>query len=207
MSYRRRGGAAIVVAGAVAILFGLATIFSGTQALFGDEAAQKAVGDAVAFVLWFNFGAGFVYVMAGGGLLLRRKWAVGLSTLIAAATGLVVPGLRHPCSVRRRLRVTHRRRDVAAHSGLDRHCRHSDPRRPPPPPLGIRRIGWRPSDKDVTRKVKSGAGPSRRPLDARSKVRRKSGRPPARRIIGGLFPRKGPNPSPPRQLGGLSIVT
>ncbi|MSO89331.1 MAG: hypothetical protein EXQ89_05120 [Rhodospirillaceae bacterium] len=89
MSYRRRGGAAIVVAGAVAILFGLATIFSGGQALFGDEAAQKAAGDAVPFVLWFNFGAGFAYVLTGGGLLLRRKWAVGLSALIAAATGLV----------------------------------------------------------------------------------------------------------------------
>ncbi|MGE0854322.1 MAG: hypothetical protein AB7O44_32760 [Hyphomicrobiaceae bacterium] len=80
---------ACAIAGVVALLFGLLTIASGGQALFGDEAARKAVGAAVPFVLWFNFGAGFAYVVAGIGLLLRLPWAVWLSALIAAATALV----------------------------------------------------------------------------------------------------------------------
>lgn len=41
------------------------------------------------FVLWFNFGAGFAYVAAGIGLLLRLPWTVWLSALIAASTVLV----------------------------------------------------------------------------------------------------------------------
>jgi hypothetical protein len=78
-----------IAAGILAILFGVLTIASGGRALFGDEAARKAVGAAVPFVLWFNFGAGFAYVLAGIGLLMKRRWAVWLSALIAAGTVLV----------------------------------------------------------------------------------------------------------------------
>ena len=80
---------AVIVAGIVALIFGALTIASGGQALFGDEAARAAVGDAVPFVLWFNFVAGFAYVAAGTGLLMRRRWAARLSAFIAAATVLV----------------------------------------------------------------------------------------------------------------------
>jgi hypothetical protein len=73
-----------IAAGILAILFGVLTIASGGRALFGDEAARKAVGAAVPFVLWFNFGAGFAYVLAGIGLLMKRRWAVWLSALIAS---------------------------------------------------------------------------------------------------------------------------
>ncbi|SDX98525.1 hypothetical protein SAMN05444358_1294, partial [Ruegeria halocynthiae] len=44
-------------------LFSLLTIFSGGTALFGGATAKAAVGDAVPFVLWFNFLAGFVYLL------------------------------------------------------------------------------------------------------------------------------------------------
>lgn len=81
---------AIATAGAIAVLFGSLTIYSGGRALFGDEAARMAVGNAVPFVLWFNFVAGFAYVIAGTGLLMQRRWAIWLSTLIAAATVLVL---------------------------------------------------------------------------------------------------------------------
>lgn len=73
----------------VAIVFGTLTIFSGSRALFGDAQAQAAVGNAVAFVLWFNFLAGFAYVLTGFGLLRGRRWAVSASGLLAIATGLV----------------------------------------------------------------------------------------------------------------------
>jgi hypothetical protein len=77
------------IAGVVAIAFGLLTIASGGRALFGGEVARAAVGAAVPFVLWFNFVAGFAYVVAGVGILRRLRWAFPLSLAIAAATLVV----------------------------------------------------------------------------------------------------------------------
>lgn len=71
---------------AVAILFGLLTIRAGGTVLFGGEAARAAAGAYVPFIVWFNFLAGFAYVVAGGGLWARRRWAALLAFLIAAAT-------------------------------------------------------------------------------------------------------------------------
>ena len=85
-----QGGWGLKVAGAFGLVFGLLTIFSGGTALFGDEAARAAVGNAVPFVLWFNFIAGFFYVLAGLGLLLKRRLAVWLSIAIAVAAALVL---------------------------------------------------------------------------------------------------------------------
>jgi len=72
----------------VAIGFGLLTIKEGGMTLSGDAAAVAAAGNYVPFVLWFNFLAGFAYVIAGIGLWLRRPWAAWLSVTIAAATAL-----------------------------------------------------------------------------------------------------------------------
>lgn len=44
-----------LVAAIVAVLFGILTVLSGGRALFGNDTARAAVGNAVAFVLWFNF--------------------------------------------------------------------------------------------------------------------------------------------------------
>ncbi|MBC7313321.1 MAG: hypothetical protein H5U11_12575 [Rhizobium sp.] len=90
MSTIPQGGWGLKVGGAFGLVFGLLTIFSGGTALFGDEAARAAVGNAVPFVLWFNFIAGFFYVLAGLGLLLNRRMAVWLSIAIAVATALVL---------------------------------------------------------------------------------------------------------------------
>lgn len=73
----------------IAVVFGLLTIASGGRTLFGGEAARQAAGAYVSFVLWFNFLAGFAYVIAGSGLWLRRRWAALLAGMIAAATLLV----------------------------------------------------------------------------------------------------------------------
>ena len=77
---------ALRVAAAVAVVFGVATVVSGGAALFGGPEARAAVGQAVPFVLWFNFLAGFAYVAAGLGLWLHRAWAAWLALLIAVAT-------------------------------------------------------------------------------------------------------------------------
>ena len=73
---------------AVAMLFGLLTVFSGGRTLFGGEAARLAAGAIVPFVLWFNSVAGFAYVVCGLGLWGRRRWSVPLAVFIAVATGL-----------------------------------------------------------------------------------------------------------------------
>lgn len=90
MSRIEQSGWGLKAAGTIGMVFGLLTISSGGTALFGGEAARAAVGNAVPFVLWFNFVAGFAYVLAGLGLLLNRSWAVWLSIAIAVATLLVL---------------------------------------------------------------------------------------------------------------------
>jgi MYXO-CTERM domain-containing protein len=74
-----------VLAGA----FGIATVISGGRVLFGPEAVRAAAGQVVPFVLWFNFLAGFAYLLAAAGLWGARRWAAPLSMGIAVATALV----------------------------------------------------------------------------------------------------------------------
>lgn len=89
MSRESMCGRALKIAAGVAVVFGALTIFSGGRALFGGAEAQAAVGNAVGYVLWFNFLAGFAYVVAGVGLYLRHKPALWLSIGIFASTALV----------------------------------------------------------------------------------------------------------------------
>lgn len=70
----------------VAIGFGVLTIKVGGLTLSGNDAAVKAAGNYVPFVLWFNFLAGFAYVIAGVGLWMQQRWAAWLAIAIAAAT-------------------------------------------------------------------------------------------------------------------------
>lgn len=77
------------VAAVIGTLFGLMTIREGGAVLFFDGTAREAAGDYVPFVLWFNFLAGFVYVIAALGLWFRRIWAARVALGIAVATLLV----------------------------------------------------------------------------------------------------------------------
>lgn len=73
----------------IAVVFGLLTGASAGRVLFGGDAVRQTAGATVGFVLWFNFVAGFVYVVAGLGLWLGRRWAVPWAALIALATAMV----------------------------------------------------------------------------------------------------------------------
>lgn len=73
-----------------AILFGLLTIASGGYVLFGGDSATQIAGHVVWFVLWFNFLAGFGYVLAGIGLLRRQRWAFRAALALAAGTLVVL---------------------------------------------------------------------------------------------------------------------
>ena len=72
-----------------AILFGLLTLKEGGAVIFVDGAARLAAGNYVPFVLWFNFSAGFFYIVAGIGLWRMRLWAAQLTVVIATLTLLV----------------------------------------------------------------------------------------------------------------------
>lgn len=79
----------IWVVSLVAVAFGLLTIKEGGTVLFGSESARAAAGNYVPFVLWFNFLAGFVYVIAGVGLWALKRWAVWLALVLAIGTLVV----------------------------------------------------------------------------------------------------------------------
>ena len=85
---RRRRGIWLRALSIVAVGFGLLTLQEGGMTLGGNEDAVKAAGNYVPFVLWFNFLAGFAYVVAGIGLLLGRRWAARLAIGIAVATAI-----------------------------------------------------------------------------------------------------------------------
>ena len=85
MTLEKSGSMGAWIAAGLAIVFGALTIFSGGQALFGGPAAQAAAGNAVPFVLWFNFLSGFAYVLAGIGIALRKPWGGTLATALAVA--------------------------------------------------------------------------------------------------------------------------
>lgn len=71
-----------------AVIFGIVTIISGGKSLF-TEGGRVAAGNYVPFVLWFNFVAGFAYVLAGVGMTQDRAWSRKLAVFIAAATCIV----------------------------------------------------------------------------------------------------------------------
>jgi len=79
----------ILLISLVAILFGLLTIKSGGMVLFVDGPDRVAAGNYVPFVLWFNFIAGFFYILAGIGLWFTQRWAVWLAGVIVISTLVV----------------------------------------------------------------------------------------------------------------------
>lgn len=70
----------------IAIVFGLLTVKSGGSVLFVDGISREEAGNYVPFVVWFNFLAGFVYLIAGGGIWMQKRWAVWTSIAIVVAT-------------------------------------------------------------------------------------------------------------------------
>jgi uncharacterized membrane protein len=75
-----------IAAGTLAVAFGIVTVFEGGSMFFGRPEIRASAGNIVPFVLWFNFIAGFAYLMAGVGLLLWKRWAAQLSAGIALTT-------------------------------------------------------------------------------------------------------------------------
>ncbi len=77
----------------LAFVFGLLTLKSGGSVLFFDGEPRQAAGNYVPFVLWFNFLAGFVYLVTAISLWLMRPWAAWLSLLLAGSTLVIFAAL------------------------------------------------------------------------------------------------------------------
>lgn len=90
---KQQRGLLIWVISLVGIGFGLMTIKEGSSVVFGNEAALAAAGNYVPFVVWFNFVAGFAYVIAAIGLWLQQRWALWLAAAIAVATAITFAAL------------------------------------------------------------------------------------------------------------------
>ncbi|MDT3683662.1 MAG: hypothetical protein RO009_01285 [Pseudorhodoplanes sp.] len=89
MKARGEGTLWLRSASIIAVLFGLLTIQEGGAVIFWSETARRAAGQYVPFVVWFNFLAGFAYVIAGIGLWLRQRWTTAVAAAIAASTLVV----------------------------------------------------------------------------------------------------------------------
>ena len=68
---------------ALAVVFGIMTVISGSIVLFINGPGQKSAGNYVAFVVWFNLISGIGYIISGFGLWRLKKWAVFFSGAIA----------------------------------------------------------------------------------------------------------------------------
>jgi cation transport ATPase len=77
------------IAAVAAAVFGALTVVTGALALFGGAQAQAAVGNAVPFVLWFNFLAGFAYVAAAIGIWRGLRWGAWTAVALAVLTAVV----------------------------------------------------------------------------------------------------------------------
>ncbi|PHS18137.1 MAG: hypothetical protein COA86_08305 [Kangiella sp.] len=73
----------------VAIIFGLLTIKSGGEVIFINGIARIEAGNYANFVVWFNFLAGFFYVITGIGIFFKKYWSVLFSRTIAMLTILI----------------------------------------------------------------------------------------------------------------------
>jgi len=74
-----------------AVVFGVLSVLSGARVLFGGGA--ESAGDIIAYIVWFNFLAGFAYVAAGVGLWRRRPWVAGAALGLALLNALFFAAL------------------------------------------------------------------------------------------------------------------
>lgn len=75
--------------GVALLVLGVMTLLTGGKVILGVEAAVAVHGDFVPFVVWGNVGLGPLYLLAGGGMLARRRWAGRLAQGVALATLLL----------------------------------------------------------------------------------------------------------------------
>lgn len=76
----------MIIMAVIALIFGLVTLYSGGEVIFLDGAGRARAGDYIGFIVWFNFIAGFAYILAAYGFYKSEQWSVILSKIIVIAT-------------------------------------------------------------------------------------------------------------------------
>lgn len=82
-----------IIIAIIAFIFGVATLYSGGEVIFLDGAGRARAGDYIGFIVWFNFIAGFVYIVASYGIYGNKKWAIYLPLIIFVSTIIVFVAL------------------------------------------------------------------------------------------------------------------
>lgn len=78
------------------IAFAGTTLFMSSSVLFDWFGIRAKQGDYVPFIVWTNFTAGFLYLIAAWGLLKSKKWAFWLLSATAVLLFIALMGLlRH----------------------------------------------------------------------------------------------------------------
>ena len=72
-----------------AAAFGGMTLFAGGSVVLGPDQAREAAGNVVPLVVWFNFLAGFAYLVGAWAIWRGAPWARTLAWGIAGATAVV----------------------------------------------------------------------------------------------------------------------
>lgn len=86
MKFDKSGSIALKVAAVIAIIFGALTLKSAGLVLFVSEDFNKAIGNFVPFVVWFNGVAAIFYLITGFGLWKQQRWSVWMALTIVFAT-------------------------------------------------------------------------------------------------------------------------
>jgi len=82
-----------IIAGLLAIGFGIMTLVEGGHTLFGGPEVYAAAGKVVPWVLYFNFAAGFVYIATGALSIAKKSYAKPLAIGLAVANAVVFAAL------------------------------------------------------------------------------------------------------------------
>ncbi len=72
-----------------AIVFGAMTVFSGAQNLFNEEVIRTQ-GNIIPVVLWFNFLAGFLYILIAALILKTKRIALRLTAFLSSMNIVVL---------------------------------------------------------------------------------------------------------------------
>lgn len=75
------------IAACVLLLFGLVTIFAGGSVILDLFGMREKEGNFVLFVVWANFIAGYLYLIAAYGFFKRKAWT---SMMLSAATWILI---------------------------------------------------------------------------------------------------------------------
>ncbi len=80
------------VTAAILGIFGLATLVASASILFNIGGAEEAAGHYVPVVVWMNFFASFLYLIATYGFIFRKAWTPAVLIMALVLLGIAAIG-------------------------------------------------------------------------------------------------------------------